>query len=107
MIYKGSNGNLSLHYKGKMISNYALTKNKTYERYKYQGEHLILESLKENMKLKLQIHLYLHFCNVIHKRKINKQPIRRSDHEMFVSCFFALMKLKILEDDDMNGILIM
>ena len=41
MIYKGSNGNLSLHYKGMMISNYALTKKKTYERYKYQGEYLI------------------------------------------------------------------
>ena len=107
MIYKGSNGNLSLHYKGMMISNYALTKKKTYERYKYQGEYLILKSLDENVKLKNQIQMYLHFCNVIHQRKINRQAIRRSDHELFISCFFALMKLKIIEDDDMNGTLIM
>ena len=107
MIYKGSAGNLSLHYKGIMVSNYPLSKNKTYERYKYQGEYLILKSLKENMKLKKQIQIYLHFCNVIHKRKLNQQAIRRSDHELFISCFFALMKLKILEEDDMNGILIM
>ena len=51
--------------------------------------------------------MYLHFCNVIHQRKINRQAIRRSDHELFISCFFALMKLKIIEDDDMNGTLIM
>jgi len=107
MIYKGANGNLSLHYKGIMVSNYPLSKNKTYERYKYQGEYLILKSLKENVKLKKQIEIYLNFCNVIHKRKLNQQAIRRSDHELFISCFFALMKLKILEEDDMNGILIM
>ena len=107
MIYKGSNGNLSLHYKGEMISNYPLTKKKTYERYKYQGDHLILESLKRNMKIKVQIFTYINFCNMIHKRKLNNKGIRRSDHEMFISCFFALMKLKIIEDDDRNGILIM
>ena len=107
MIYKGSQGNLSLHYKGMMISNYALTKKKTFDAYKYQGEHLILQSLKENLKLKQQIQIYLHFCNVVYKRKLLKQAIRRSDHELFISCFFALMKLQILEDDDMNGILIM
>ena len=76
MIYKGSAGNLSLHYKGVMVSNYPLSKKKTYERYKYQGEYLILKSLKENMKLKTQIQIYLHFCNVIHKRKLNQQAIR-------------------------------
>lgn len=107
MIYKGSEGNLSLHYKGEMISNYPLTKKKTYERYKYQGEHLILESLKRNMKIKTQIFTYLNFCNMIHKRKLNKQAIRKSDHELFICCFFALMKLKIIEDNDRNGILIM
>tara|TARA_R110000744_G_scaffold65792_2_gene134697 strand:+ start:99 stop:422 length:324 start_codon:yes stop_codon:yes gene_type:complete len=107
MIYKGSTGNLSIHYKGVMVSNYSLTKNKTYSRYKDQGDHLILQSLKENIKLKKQIQIFLNFCNVIHKRKINQQPIRRTDHELFISCFFALMKLKIIEDDDMNGILIM
>ena len=108
MIYKGSRGNLSLHYKGIMISNYPLTKKKTYERYKYQGEYLILDSLKKNLKIKVQIYTYLNYCNLIHQRKLNHQPIRRSDHELFISCFFALIKLKILEEDnDMNGILIM
>ena len=107
MIYKGSNGNLSLHYNGIMVSNYPLTKNKTYERYKYQGDYLILKSLKENMNLKKQIFTYINFCNMIHKRKLYNKGIRRSDHEMFISCFFALMKLKIIEEDNMNGYLIM
>jgi hypothetical protein len=107
MIYRGSRGNLSLHYKGAMVSNYPLTKKKTYDNYKYQGDILILKCLKENIKLKKQIRIYLHFCNVIHKRKLNQEPIYRSDHELFLNCFFALIKLEILEEDDLNGILIM
>ena len=38
-----------------------------------------------------------------YNRKKNKQPIRRSDHEMFLSSFFGLMKLKIIDNDDDNG----
>tara|TARA_R110000765_G_scaffold355053_1_gene445239 strand:+ start:115 stop:441 length:327 start_codon:yes stop_codon:yes gene_type:complete len=107
MIYKGSNGNLSLHYKGLMISNYPLTKNKNVERYKYQGQALILDSLNNNLNLKKQIYTYLYYCNIIYNKKLNRQAIYRSDHHLFISCFFALIKLKIIEEDDMNGYLIM
>ena len=107
MIKQGCNGSLNMYYKGLLVSSFALTNNKTFDRYKYQGEYLILKSMKEKFKVKQIIFTFTHFCNVIYQRKLNKQPIRRTDHEYFVSCLFGLMILKIIEDDDDNGYLIM
>lgn len=96
-VYKN---NLVLFYKDLLIGSYPLTDLKTYERYKYQGEYLILKSLKENIKIKSQIKTYLLFCNQILRRKQDKLGIWRSDYEMFLSCIFALIKLKIIDEDD-------
>ena len=96
-VYKN---NLVLFYKDLLIGSYPLTDLKTYERYKYQGEYLILKSLKENIKIKSQIRTYLLFCNQILRRKQDKLGIWRSDYEMFLSCIFALIKLKIIDEDD-------
>ena len=106
-IYNGSQGSLNLYYKGLLISSFPLTKKKTFERYQYQGEYVILTSMKENFKIKQIIFTLTHFCNIIYKRKLNKHPIRRSDHEYFISCLFGLLKLKIIDNDDLNGYLIM
>jgi len=56
--------------------------------------------MRENIKIKKQIFLYIQFCNSILKRKQNKLNIWKSDHEMFLSCLFALIKLKIIEEED-------
>ena len=106
-IYNGSHGSLNLYYKGLLISSFPLNKNKTFEKYKYQGEYLILKSMKENFKIKQIIYTLTYFCNLIYNRKLNKQPIRKSDHEYFISCLFGLLKLKIIDNDDLNGYLIM
>jgi hypothetical protein len=106
-IYNGSNGSLTLYYKGLLISSFPLNKKKTFERYSYQGEYLILTSMKENFKIKQIIYTFTHFCNMIYNRKLNKQPIRRSDHQYFISCLFGLLKLKIIENDELNGYLLM
>ena len=106
-IYNGCDGSLNLYYKGLLISSFPLTKNKTFERYRYQGDYLILKSMKENFKIKQIIYTLTHFCNIIYKRKLNKQAIRKSDHQYFISCLFGLLKLKIIENDETNGFLIM
>jgi len=106
-IYNGCDGSLNLYYKELLISSFPLTKKKTFERYKYQGEYLILESMKQNKKIKDIIYTLTYFCNMIYNRKLNKQPIRRSDHKLFLSSLFALMKLKIIHNDELNGYLIM
>ena len=106
-IYNGSDGSLNLYYKGLLISSFALTKKKTFDVYKYQGEHFILTSMKENIKVKEIIYTCTYFCNLIYTRKKNKQAIRKSDHELFLGTLFALMKLKIIENDESNGYLVM
>ena len=107
MIYNGCNGSLNLYYKGLIVSSFPLTNRKTFDRYKYQGEYLILKSMKEKIKIKQIIFTLTHFCNIIYDRKKNKQPIRRTDHEYFLSCLFGLLKLKIIDNDESNGYLIM
>ena len=99
MIIYGKKGSLLLFYKNLLIGSYPLSNLKTYERYKYQGEYLILNSLK-TIPLKLQIKTYTAFCQSIYERKKNKLGIYRSDFEMFLNCIFALIKLKKLDEDD-------
>tara|TARA_Y100001972_G_scaffold128687_1_gene191024 strand:+ start:12715 stop:13044 length:330 start_codon:yes stop_codon:yes gene_type:complete len=105
MIRNGSEGSLNLYFKGLLISSYPLTKKKTFERYFYQGEYLIRKS--KHIPIKLQIKTYLKYCNMILNRKKNKQPIYASDHIMFMNSLFALMRLRIIDDDESNGYLIM
>ena len=107
MIYNGCNGSLNLYYKGLLISSFPLTNKKTFNRYQYQGDYIILKSMKQQFKIKHIINTLTHFCNIIYDRKKNKQPIRRSDHEFFISCLFGLLKLKIIDNDENNGYLIM
>ena len=107
MIYNGCNGSLNLYYKGLLISSFPLTNKKTFDKYKYQGEYLILKSMKEKFKLKQIIFTLTNFCNIIYERKKDNKAIRRSDHEFFISCLFGLLKLKIIDNDESNGYLIM
>jgi len=107
MIYNGCNGSLNLYYKGLLISSFPLTNKKTFNRYQYQGDYIILKSMKQQFKIKQIINTFTQFCNLIYDRKKNKQPIRRSDHQFFISCLFGLLKLKIIENDELNGYLIM
>ena len=97
MIFHGKNGSLALFWKGLMISTFALTDKKTYEAYSYQGDHIIMQS--KGIPILTQIKTYTHFCNMIYNRKKNKKPIYRSDHIYFLSCLFALIRLKIIDDN--------
>ena len=101
MIFNGSNGSICLYYKGLLISSFALTKEKTLERYLQQGEELIYSS--KGIPIRLQIKTYLHFCNEIYRRKKNNLSIRRSDHIYFLNCITALLRLRIIDNDELNG----
>ena len=99
MIIYGKQGSLLLFYKDLLIGSYPLTNLKTYERYKYHGEYLILESLK-TIPIKLQIKTYLSFCEYIYERKKNKLGIYKIDYQMFLNSIFALIRLKQLDEED-------
>tara|TARA_R100001079_G_scaffold63258_1_gene32759 strand:- start:187 stop:534 length:348 start_codon:yes stop_codon:yes gene_type:complete len=99
MIFNGSKGSLVLFYNNLLIGSYPLSNKKSYESYKYQGEHLILKTI-EKIPIKLQIKTYRSFCEMIYEKKKNKLGIHRTYYEMFLCCIFALIKLKQLEEDD-------
>jgi len=101
MIYNGSQGSLCFYYKGLLISSFPLTKKKTVERYLLQGEELIYKS--KDIPIRVQIKTYLLFCNEIYSRKKNNLSIRRSDHIYFLNCLSALLRLRIIDNDEENG----
>ena len=101
MIKNGSMGSVTFYYKGLLISSFPLTKKKTLDAYLYHGEHLIYESKGKNILY--QIKVYTQFCNKIYRRKKNKQKISTDDHIYFLYCLTALMRLKIIKNDDSNG----
>lgn len=70
------------------------------------GEDLIIKGLEEGRALNIQIAVYTKFLDTIKDRKINKQPIRRSDLQFGLYCMIALIKLKVIEeeDDPLNGL---
>ena len=100
-IYNGSNGSICIYYKGLLISSYPLTEKKTLDKYLYQGDALILES--KHINIKAQIKVYIHYCNIIYNKKKNKKPIYKSDHILFLSSLMALLRLKIIDNDEQNG----
>jgi hypothetical protein len=113
-IYNGKWGSFNVFWKGLLISSFPLHKpNKDAARYIYQGDYLLLQVLRDpkhkNTKIYEHIKVLTHFCNQIYRRKLNKLPIRRSDHELFLSSVMALEKLKIIDskDDTQNGYFIM
>ena len=101
MIFNGSNGSICLYYKGLLISSFALTKKKTLERYLQQGEELIYTS--KGIPIRIQIKTYIHFCIQIYNRKKKNLSIRRSDHIYFLNCITALLRLRIIDNDELNG----
>ena len=103
-IYYGNQGTLCLYFKGKLVSSFPLSTKKTFQRYCNQGEELIFQS--KGINIKTQIKTYLNFCNIILNRKNNNQPIRRTDHIFFLNCLMALLRLKIIENDELNGYMI-
>lgn len=100
-IFQGSEGSMTLYFKDAMIGSFPLTKKKTYERYKYQGVELILQSMKQRDKtIKEQIRTYILLCNTMSRHIKEGKNIWRSDRELILSCIFALIKLKIVDEDD-------
>tara|TARA_R110000796_G_C14279981_1_gene402511 strand:+ start:87 stop:413 length:327 start_codon:yes stop_codon:yes gene_type:complete len=104
MIYQASKGSICFYYKGTLISGFGLTTKKSVDAYLYMGDHLIKQS--GHVDIKQQIKTYLTFCNLIHRRKNNKLKINHLEHQLFVSSLCALLRLKIIDNDDNNGYLV-
>lgn len=105
MVVKvGSQGSICLYYKGLLISSFPLTKKKDKNFYFNIGEILIKQS--KNIPIDQRIKFSLKFMNQIHHRKINHKPIYKSDHELFCASLFAMLRLRIIDNDEQNGYMI-
>mgnify|MGYP003138056789 FL=1 len=105
MIYHGSHGNISLFYNGLLISNFPLSDKKQFKDYLYQGDYVIQQS--KGINIIQQIETYKKFCDIMYHRKVNREAIYRNDHILFLSSLMALLRLKVIDNDDYNGYLIM
>tara|TARA_R110000803_G_scaffold171408_2_gene234355 strand:- start:733 stop:1059 length:327 start_codon:yes stop_codon:yes gene_type:complete len=71
------------------------------------GSDLIMTGLKDGVSIQKQIEGYKRFMDGIKKRKDEKKPIRRTDHNMGLFALMALVKTKQIDfDDDNDGIFI-
>jgi hypothetical protein len=69
------------------------------------GYNLIKKGLEEGRSIDIQIGVYKHFLDCIKDRKLKRRPIYRSDHNFGLYCIMALIKLKVIdEDEELNGL---
>jgi hypothetical protein len=66
---------------------------------------LIKKGLEEGRSIDTQIKLYKHFLDTIKDRKLKRRRINRTDHNFALYCIMALIKLKVIEEDEpLNGL---
>jgi hypothetical protein len=104
---EGKNGSISLFWKGTLISIYPLSDEYDFDYYYSCGEDIIKKSKEMGYNIKQQITVYYGFLNKIERRKREKQPIYASDLDKATHALFALLRLRLIENDDLNGYLIM
>jgi len=93
---------------------YVFWKSKYISKFKYNSKDELLKigkdfvelNIRQGKNLKFQIAIYKKFLDMIYSRKINKQAIRRSDHNLALHSILALIILKKvqLEDDPNQGL---
>lgn len=101
MIREGSEGSINIFFRGLLVSSFPLTKKKTVERYKQQGEEIIRKG--KGVKILDQIKAYFMFIEAIYNRKKKNLPIYRTDHINVLNAVMALIRLEVMENDSNNG----
>jgi len=98
---------LSLHYKGTLCSFFPITSEKDLQYYEdYSNDHII-RNLRKGYNLKQQIGLLKIFVNIFEERRRNNKKVSMEDHIHFLIAIFALIKFKQLENNELNGHLIL
>lgn len=104
---KGKYGTITTFYKGLLISKFQIDNPNEIDDLHHEGESIIRHSKTGGYNIIDQIKIYYSFCNRIYKRKKLKKKIDYEDHQYFAYCLFALLRLRLIENDESNGYLIM
>tara|TARA_R110000765_G_scaffold414765_1_gene515440 strand:- start:341 stop:694 length:354 start_codon:yes stop_codon:yes gene_type:complete len=100
MFIEGKKGQLTIFYKEILIAGYPIGQ-MSYHDYQLVANDLIIDSMRSHKRnMREQILAYRTFCNAILFRKLKKKYISEDDYRMFLACSLALVKLKILDEDD-------
>jgi len=104
---EGKNGSISLFFKGTLFAMYPLSDEYNLDYYYDTGEDIIRKSKDMGYNIKQQLIVYYGFLNKIERRKREKLPIYASDLDKATHALFALLRLRLIKNDDLNGYLIM
>ena len=104
---EGNKGSISLFFKGTLFAMYPLSDEYNLDYYYDTGEDIIRKSKEMGYNIKQQLIVYYGFLNKIERRKREKLPIYASDLDKATHSLFALLRLRLIEDDELNGYLIM
>ena len=65
---------------------------------------MIVSGLRDNKNIKFQIYVYSHYIQEMYKKKIQNKYNEFEDYKLLVACVLALVKLQILDFDDVVSI---
>ena len=101
MLNPGPDGEIVLFYKDVLICSFPLNKEELiYSDYQEGANQLIVDSMRSNKNMREQIYAYRRYCNICWMKKLRCQEINPSDCEMFMASLLALVKLRILTEEE-------
>ena len=99
MIINGKNGSICIYWKDLLVS--SLPRGKMdYDDYLNEANKFILLSMKEGKNIKELIHWFHQLCRIVYEKKIKKKKISSEYHGLFHYCIFSLIKLNLIDKDD-------
>ncbi len=98
MIYEGREGSLTFFYNDKLVCSSPLHSKNSLEDHKQQASKLLIEGFQQGRKLQDMIQIFTLGLTALSNQK--RYNLTRDDEKYMCICFLILIKLKILDFDD-------
>ena len=98
MIYEGKEGSLTFFYNDKLVCSSPLHYKTSLEDHKQQAYRLLVEGMEQGRDLSDMIKIFTLGLTALANQK--RYNLTREDEKYMCMCFLILVKLKILEFDD-------
>jgi len=98
MIYEGKEGSITFFYNDKLVCSSPLHHKNSLDDHKQQAYRLLVEGLERGRNLSAMIEIFtLGLTALCNQKRYN---LTRDDEKYMVMCFLILVKLNILDFDD-------
>ena len=84
MILQGRNGSMVLFWKDLLMC----------------GFPIIVDGLRNNVKIETQIKSYSGYCDILHLKKLKNKRINSEEYDCFRLSAMALIKLQLIDEDE-------